>query len=483
MSKLGKCCCCACLTDAEMPNISIGGYIGQGWIGGDPEFPGSAEYCCYSQEFLPTATFDWTKICTQPLNEAVLNQVRTGENIAIADDKAKVFEGCFPNASYPCPLPDAYCCDGWTSALMSRNRAELTFTRGKVMKLFYRPSKIQVFMFRAELTCPGQSGSCKIGIIVKKTWEYKFQILDYWSKHETMEITEVGDCFKKNPSGKGWLPGYPVSGCQSDECEFDITTSQEPDCYSDFSSGLLTESLSRMKIFDEMPTENQIFNDADLGTELCIGGICYDDVLGWYGTTVGDTFYSSVCIESPTTFNPCWCSASLQYLGSLVGQSESSCTCYPGAPPIPGNLSIICCEEPQTVINGNCCDESARTCPTYSCDKGKMIVAPNCGDTWDGDINRITDFCGSNFFSAPFPFDQQCFGSSTTPLGTCVIQKSYAESPGCYYDQPCDQHIFVLSGGTIGNQLNNALSINCTGNVTREVCLLFGTLTLVFNDE
>ena len=484
MARLTACCCCPCLTDGEMPNISIAGYTGQGWDGGEPEFPGTYDYCCYVQEFLPTTTPDWTKTCSDPTIEMVYNQVRTGENIALADEKMKVFEGCFPNATYPCPLPLQYCCDGWTSALINRVRGELTFTRGQKMKLWYRIKRIQVFMFRAKVACPDAEELCKIGMIVKKEWEYRYSIIDYTVRNEKQEITEVGDCFKLNPTGDA-DPADAYFYCSSD-CEFDVTTTSGPDCDSDPLNDPVKDSgvewLSAMKLFDEMPTEDQIFNSSDLGTELCIGGICYSDELGWFGTAVGDSFYSSVCIQSPTSFNKCWTTAVLESNGtSTTGGATPYCGCDPGdTNPFPPNLVVVCCDEPQTSISGKCCQSEEGLCNEFTCDQGFDAVAPDCGINWDGDFDQI-EFCGGDWIGGIV--SGSCGGSFAFPLGTCVVPKTYDESPGCYYEIPCDTKIFTYNGASVGSQLTNTLTITSTGNVSRQVCLSFGSVTVVINDE
>ena len=481
MARLTACCCCPCLTDGEMPNISIAGYTGQGWDGGEPEFPGTYDYCCYVQEFLPTTTPDWTKTCSDPTIEMVYNQVRTGENIALADEKMKVFEGCFPNATYPCPLPLQYCCDGWTSALRNRVRGELTFTRGQKMKLWYRIKRIQVFMFRAKVACPDAEELCKIGMIVKKEWEYRYSIIDYTVRNEKQEITDVGDCYKLNPTGDA-NPGG-IYDCSSD-CEFDVTTTSGPDCDSDPLNDSVKDSgvewLSAMKLFDEMPTEDQIFNSSDLGTELCVGGICYGEELGWFGTAVGDSFYSSVCIQSSTSFNKCWTTAVLQPQSNLTFQDISSCGCAPGdTDPFPPNLQVYCCEEPQTVIGGKCCEVAEGECNEFECVPGWEVVAPDCGNNWDGDLTQL-QFCGGDWFGGGLL--TECLNSAVWPLGTCTVPKTYAESPGCYYQSPCDNDVFIY-GATIGKQLTNTLTITSTGNVSRQVCLSFGSVTVVINDD
>lgn len=491
MARLTACCCCPCLTDGEMPNISIAGYTGQGWEGGEPESPGTYDYCCYVQEFLPTTTPDWTKICTDPTIEMVYNQVRTGETIAGAASKLRQFEGCPPNATYPCPLPLQYCCDGWTSALMSRVRGELTFTRGQRMKLWYRIKRIQVFMFRAKVACPDAEEFCKIGMIVKKEWEYRYSIIDYTVRNEKQDITEIGDCFKLNASGDA-DPGDAYD-CLSD-CEFDVTTTSGPDCDSDpildtGTKGSGTEWLSMMKLFDEMPTEDQIFNPFDLGNELCTGGICYGEELGWFGTAVGDSFYSTVCIQSPVSTNQCWTTAVLESNGtSTAGGDAPYCGCLPGdTNPFPPNLNVVCCDEPQTSISGKCCQSEEGLCNEYTCDQGSSVVYPDCGAGWiSGDFADL-QFCGGGWFT----FDPLlgCRASFMWPLGTCVVPKTYDESPGCYYEIPCDTKVFIPGGGyaggggTHGSELTNTLTITSTGNVSRQVCLSFGSVTVVINDE
>lgn len=476
MGKFTKCCCCECLDDEELPSISISGYVGQGWLGGNPNLPNTIAYCCYSQDFLPIATPSWTKVCTDPIIEAVFNQVRTGENIATANEKAKIFEDCAPGLDYPCPLPIEYCCSGWDSALRNRVRGELTYTRGQKMNFWYRIKRIQVFMFRASLTCPGEGAVCKIGMIVKKEWEYRYENVDYKIRNRKQEITEVGSCFKKNASGDA--DPLSVYSCDSNACEYDQTVTTGPDCESMPGLGVLTEWLSRMKIFDEMPTGNQVFDDSDLGTELCVGGLCYNEGSGWYGNIVGDSFYSSVCIESPAeTMDTCWISAALQAVGSLSGQALNSCGCDSNNPPFGGNIQIVCCEEPSTSVGATCCDFTEGDCNEFNCDKGWDVIFPDCPDNFD-DITGL-NFCEADWFP-DLILPSGCFGSSVWPLGTCTIPKTYAESPGCYYDVPCDGHVFTYGGPNIGVQLTNTLNVTSTGSTPRQVCFSFGSVAVVF---
>lgn len=479
-------CCntCECLSSSELPAISISGFTSVD-SNGNPSTAWGLGPCCNVRYFVPTNTPAWTKSCAGPYIESTYIRDSTAKLEILRRQRDKIFEvpqneqGCdFGGADIPDPLSDVYCCKGTASTLVMRTRGYTNYNVSKKFNVWYRLKRIRVYYFRRIIQCTEGSESCKYGVIVTKEFEAKYSTLELWTKTAEGEILEVGPCFKKNPNG---------SSCDNppcpEPCEFDTVTSGTESCDDEPTISISFLSLSRMRFFDNPPTGSQVFDNSNLGNEDCQcmqQGCCYEN------NAIND-FDLNICLSPAPEDNPCWCSGELNSNITYTHATDvSSCTCSIGGP----EIQLICCLEiPISIVIGNqFCDETSRTCNDVTCIHAGGFYPSDCtGSQLSTLISRgvLTQY--GQALPPMFPFENQCIGGRTTPGFGCVTIKTFAEAPNCYESQPCDDTKWIWENqyttgqlNTFATQLTDNLTISCSGFMPVQVCIPFGSVTVVF---
>lgn len=504
-------CCeeqpCDCLTYSELPNITIPGYIvaiPNGGIGLPWQQAGD---CCWKRIFYPSQEPAWTCF-SETMQSYEWNLTCNTKAFTWKNYTPPVFQG---NQQVPCPLPESFCCpQDLTPVEVGTTQSIFNFRGSVQFFLFYRISRIEVYLSRKKLLC-GNSEVCKYVLASKMFYEYKSGAHINDEYKVTRQASVLLSCFSENPNydytsvnddnadENGWVPG--LAGLRKSCNDVDAT----------FINGISSNAFSfdRVKLFNTLPTGNVQFTNSDvlsnLSCELSMSSLCLTQLNQ-------DT---QVCIYSPTSqedsrgSDPCWCSMEVAALPVTNAILPNRCNasfppntprtqyyvyyCETGAGLEPGGTTCV-------VLSGGC-EDTKPPCATYpqQCEPSLTGWAThadiNClGALSPKDINFLPYFdCGCSQYFLITPGTPPVVEPIFTWTATCQPNNCNAtccntftmDCPECEVSNPykCYQAYLTSFGGSlpmIRSITSRTLTWNCSGVTQRSHCIDAPSWTLVF---
>lgn len=483
-----ECCSqatCNCLTEGELPSISIPGY----YIATTNIFDWQpAGDCCWKLTFYKTTTPPWTCSVQETQNfewKLTCNtSVKTWRNYL-----PPVFQG---NTQVPCPLPSWFCCPpDLTPVDVGTTQSTLEVKGNTKFFVFYRPWKIEVYLSRKLVMC-GDTEVCKYILASRYYYEYRaFDEVNYGLKM-TRQGTVINPCFSKHPE-YDIIPQGPDSWGTRQTCE-DIDES-----YLN-SKDQGSFSFDRIRIYDTMPTGNVEFTNANttysLGCDVQMTSLCL----------VSFNTDTQVCIQS-NPLPPCWCDMTVNPLITVPRVLPNRCNA--SWPPLTfrGQYYVYICDDggpgvgidpgtPTCVILAGGCEDEKPPCAVFDQQSRPIngfgdFDTENCNIVPGPDSIHTTFFdCGSN---TSFAINQYEGGpifawSATCEPGNCNSQccdTFTMDCPECEAVNPyqCYTRYLTDSGSRpmIRTITSRELTWNCSGITQRNVCINAPSWTLVIS--
>jgi len=398
-------CCCVCpdLPVNELPEATIPGYTGEGWLSA------GGNKCCAYQDFTPNAPVK-TRLCSDVVDTYTINFTCHTEYWA---GKAFPTARTFPES---CEDYLANCCDylptfGWE--YWGSSDIEEINTIGTRVFGVASLEKIRVWLLRSTVLC-NEEPVCKYMVLT----QFYFSWITKWLVEEQATFTQEtypADCMKKP------TPAVFDGSCtlQVDiDCDADEHPLGQTICF-EFGD----VCLSRVKFFDQFPSGNLAFTASDI-PETCQFP---EMTCAANFSSCEPNWSESVCIETDVLCEPDWCSNpptilqnSTTYLFgvnfNLCGSTSigGSC-CDPGFLTICANPPVECTENPPASKTVNCF--------TIECPQDDPDYEQTCTCAWGQSIGT------ANIWYCPIPLTRSFEDCQVGALCCCANRPCVALGP------------------------------------------------------
>ncbi len=405
MSKLSKCCCDCCITEEEMPWETVtlkapyedcetgGGGVGVGEGEGEPPTYPSATFerrsCCYVAEF-PLSCQPWVYDC----HLWVKQNFDLSYNVAIYDIKT-AYVGSLPASDCPCiRVQDVSYSSLDIVRLFAVNKRKLT--------------KITVSVGKVLVKCAGDAeATCKY--YVASTWEFdaKADAAGGLGGSEPSYQTATETCTGVYREGFCSYTDETTSviGTTSDACPEDLAETwflNHDGIEYDF-------KVSRIKLYDTLPTTLVSITDADEPPVSCCGGETGCELeIDPCGLNLVDNCYKPLAD---------WVDADLAafYCQSIDENGDLVITC----PTVLEKVGVTI-KSQAYVTDGNGCSSTCVGDVSYLCE-----------DDYPG-IDRLICGYGIDSEGNPYPLDFGVAGSCGDPYEFCTVEGCASAGGDCY---------------------------------------------------